>query len=229
MAGQGRSMSASSEYTVVPDIPDELLEAYLSQQVIAVDTELQGLRLGRDEVSLVQLCDRENRVCLVRPEPPKAPRKLKQLLSEPSVTKVFHFALTDVAFLRQSLGIVVEPYRCTKVMSKLVRTYTDSHSLKSLVAEFIGIELEKNSQSTNWTQRDLSPAQLQYAANDVLYLLPVYDALNEMLAERGKLPSGLTAAGLNERCQDALRTMVELVLSGYGNYDGGWEPDTFKH
>ena len=222
-------MAASSEYTVVPDIPDALLKVYLEQKEIAVDTELQGLRLGRDEVCLVQLSDRKRQVCLVRPEPPHAPPNLKKLLTHSKTTKVFHYAMTDVAFLRKSLGIAVHPYRCTKVMSKLVRTYTDQHGLKDLVREIIGMELEKYPQTSNWQSRDLSPAQLKYAANDVLHLLAIYDHLNHMLKDRGKLPSGITAVELNEHSQQALPTIIELILNGYGDKDQGWETSLFNH
>ncbi|HKI98231.1 MAG TPA: ribonuclease D [bacterium] len=222
-------MASSSEYTVVPDIPDALLKVYLAQKEIAVDTELQGLRLGRDQVCLVQLSDRKQQVCLVRPEPPHAPPNLKKLLTHPQTIKVFHYALTDVAFLKLSLGIDVYPFRCTKVMSKLVRTYTDQHSLKDLVREFVGVELEKISQTSNWQRRDLSPAQLKYAANDVLHLLAVYDHLMQMLKERGKLPTGITAQEMNEHTQQALPTVVELIMNGYGDKDQGWETSLFNH
>jgi ribonuclease D len=222
-------MAASSEYTVVPDIPDSLLKSYLDQKEIAVDTELQGLRLGRDQVCLVQLSDRKHQVCLVRPEPPKAPPNLKKLLTHPKTIKVFHYAMTDVAFLQASLGIVVHPYRCTKVMSKLVRTYTDQHGLKDLVREIIGMELEKYPQTSNWQSRDLSPAQLKYAANDVLHLLAIYEHLDRMLKDRGNLPTGITAVEMNEHSQLALPTIVELILNGYGDKDQGWQTSLFNH
>lgn len=222
-------MAPASEYTVVADIPDALLKTYQAQKEIAVDTELQGLRLGRDHVCLVQLCDRKHQVCLVRPQAPKAPPNLKKLLTDPKITKVFHYALTDVAFLQASLGIVVTPYRCTKVMSKLVRTYTDQHGLRDLVREFMGVELDKGSQSSNWQRRDLSPAQLKYAANDVLHLLAIYDHLTGMLEERGKLPTGMAIRQLNEQSQGVLPTLVELILNGYGDKDQGWETSLFNH
>ena len=222
-------MAASAETTLMPDIPDEFLQSYLSQREIAVDTELQGLRLGRDQVCLVQLCDRDKRVCLVRPSPPKAPPNLKKLLTHPKTVKVFHYALSDVAFLKMSLGIEVHPYRCTKVMSKIVRTYTELHSLKELVKESVGVDLEKSSQSSNWHKAGLSAGQLKYAANDVLYLLSVFDHLVGMIEERGRLPTGITEMELNERSQQALPTMVELILNGYGDRDQGWETSLFNH
>jgi ribonuclease D len=222
-------MGASSEYSAVSDIPDAQLKRYLAQTEIAVDTELQGLRLGRDQVCLVQLCDRAQDVCIVRIQAPTCPPNLKRLLTQQSLVKVFHFALTDVAFLQASLGVLVHPYRCTKVMSKLVRTYTDQHGLKDLAREFMGLELDKLSQSSNWQREELSAEQLQYAAFDVLHLLAIYDQLTAMLKARGELPSGITAEALNERTQQALTTLVELVLNGYGDRDHGWDTSIFAH
>lgn len=222
-------MTTSSDFKVLPDIPEKTLKSYLSQEDIAVDTELQGLQLGRDQVSLVQLCDRKQEVCLVRPNLSKPPPNLKKLLTHPKTVKVFHFALSDVAFLKSSLGVEVHPFRCTKVMSKLIRTYTDQHGLKHLVKEFIGLELDKDAQSSNWQRKDLSQAQLQYAANDVVYLLRIYDGLKLMLKDRGKLPTGIKAVDLNEHSQKMLLTMVELLLNGYGDRDQGWETSLFLH
>ena len=222
-------MQARKKYQVVNDIPDKLLAVYLAAGEIAVDSELQGLKLGRDQVCLVQLCDRAGNVCLVRPLGRKAPPNLKTLMTDRGTTKVFHYALSDVAFLREGLGIAVRPFRCTKVMSKLVRTYTDQHGLRHLVAEHLGIELDKENQTTDWFREDLSPSQLQYAANDVLHLLAVYDWLMDMIHKRGKLPSGLTATQLHERSQAVLPTLVDLLRSGYGDRDRGWDTAVFTH
>ena len=111
-------------YKVTYDIPDNLIESYLSESEIAVDTELHGLRLFRDEVCLVQLCDDKNNVSLIKPKNNNTPPNLKKLLTDPDVTKVFHFAISDVAFIKTSLNIEVGPFCCTKVMSKLIRTYS---------------------------------------------------------------------------------------------------------
>lgn len=222
-------MVAASQLKVVPDIPADLMKHYLKQSVLAVDCEMQGLRLGRDQVCLIQLCDDNGAVCLVRPDPPTAPPNLKRVLTHAGTTKIFHYALSDVTFLSKSMGIEVAPFRCTKVMSKLARTYTEQHGLKHLVAEFLGHEMEKVSQTSNWAAADLSPAQLQYAANDVLYLLKVYDSLKQMLAERGPLPTGITPEALNERSQACLPAIVELILNGYGDRDQGWETSLFSH
>ena len=222
-------MTTSSGHKVLPDIPEKTLKSYLSQKEIAVDTELEGLRLVRDQVALVQLCDRNQEVCLVRPDISNPPPNLTRFFTHPKTIKIFHYAISDVAFLKSSLGIDVHPFRCTKVMSKLIRTYTDSHGLKHLVKEFIGLEMDKNAQSSNWQRKDLTQEQLQYAANDVLYLLPVYDALKRMLKERGKLPTGISAVEINDHSQKMLITMVELVLNGYGDRNQGWETSLFSH
>lgn len=222
-------MAGSETYRAMPDIPDKLLETYLQSKELAVDTELQGLRLQRDEVCLIQLCDRNKNVCLVQPKPHQAPPNLKKLLTHPHTTKIFHFAVTDVAFLRTSLDIHVHPFRCTKVMSKLIRTYTEGHGLRSLVQELMGVELDKEQQNSNWFVKNPTQMQLRYAANDVLYLLPVYDTLMEMLENRGSLPSGTTALELNEATQACLPTIVDLLINGYGDRDNGWESSIFVH
>jgi ribonuclease D len=214
---------------VLPDIPTDVLEKYLRSDVIAVDTELHGLRLMRDQVCLIQMADRDRNVCLVRPNPPGAPENLKTLLEHPRPIKVFHYALTDVSFLRASLGVKVWPYQCTKVMSKLVRTYASGHGLKDVVAELVGVEMDKHPQQTNWSQPELTQKQLDYAANDVLHLIPAYDSLQRMLQERGKLPTGISVVEMNELCQAFLPTLVELILNGYGDRDEGWETSLFSH
>ena len=222
-------MAAAKRYQLKPDIPAALLAKYRKAGLVAVDTELQGLTLGRDNVCLTQFCDKAGNVALVPIKAPKAPPNVKALLTDARVVKIFHYAVTDVAFLRTSLDIKVTPFECTKVMSKLVRTYTGSHSLRYLVAELVGIELDKDSQMTDWSRPDLSPKQLLYAAHDVLHLIQVYEGLEKMLENRGKLPSGITAKELNKRTQAALPTLVELLINGYGDRDGGWETSIFAH
>ncbi len=222
-------MAGAETLRVVPDIPDRLLETYLQAKQIAIDTELQGLRLRRDELCLVQLCDRAKNICLLQPAPHKPPPNLTKLLTSSQLTKIFHFAITDVAFLRVSLDVQVHPYRCTKVMSKLIRTYTESHGLRELVHELMGVELDKEQQASNWSVKHPTQIQLRYAINDVLYLLPVYDTLMEMIENRGALPSGITALELNEAAQACLPALVELLINGYGDRDDGWETSLFVH
>ena len=222
-------MPDSRQFKTVTDIPADLLKKYLGEKVIAVDSELQGLQLWRDQVCLIQFCDTKGNLCMVRITPPKVPLNLKKLLAAPSTTKVFHFALTDVAFLKASLKLDVTSYHCTKVMSKLARTYSESHSLKTLVFELCGVDLDKEKQATDWSAPNLTEGQLKYAANDVLYLLDVYRKLEKMINLRGKLPSGLTAKELNQRSQACLPTIVEIILNGYGDRDRGWESSLFAH
>jgi len=216
-------------YSLVTDIPDKLLESYLKEPEIAIDTELHGLRLYRDEVCLVQICDDKNNVCLVKPKNNHAPPNLIHLLTDHEVIKVFHFALSDVAFLKTSLNVKVTPFRCTKVMSKLIRTYTGDHGLKDLSLELLGHDKNKDQQQTNWSQQKLTDMQLEYAANDVIHLIQIYRKLNDMMSARSPLSSGSTVIELNNTAQSMLPGLVELLIHGYGDKDGGWECSVFSH
>ena len=216
-------------YTLSEDISDKLLEMYLAEPEIAIDTELHGLRLYRDEVCLVQICDDKKNVCLVKPEHKQIPPNLKRLLTDQNVIKVFHFALSDIAFFKTSMNIDVTPFRCTKVMSKLIRTYTQGHGLKDLSMELLGHDLNKDQQQTNWAQNDLSFKQLEYAANDVLELIQIYRKLTEMIDNRPPLSSGRTVNELNIKAQAMLPGLIDLLVNGYGDKNGGWESSLFTH
>ena len=216
-------------YKLTSDIPDNLIESYLSESEIAVDTELHGLRLFRDEVCLVQICDDKNNVSLIRQENNQTAPNLKRLLTNPEVKKVFHFAISDVAFIKTSLNIDVKPFCCTKVMSKLIRTYTQDHGLKDLILEVHGKQINKEQQQSNWDDVKLSEKQLEYAANDVIYLIRIYRKLLEMMHERSPLKSGITISELNQKAQSILPGLVELLIHGYGDKDGGWESSLFSH
>ena len=216
-------------YSITSDIPDNLLELYLSKQEIAIDSEFHGLRLYRDEVCLIQICDDKKNVSLVKPDTNKAPPNLKQLLTDPGVTKIFHFAISDVAFIKTSLDIEVTPFCCTKVMSKLIRTYTQGHGLKDLCLELLGHELNKEQQQTNWSQNDLTQKQLEYAAKDVLDLIQIYHKLSQMMVNRPSLSTGTTIRELNNKAQSMLPGLVELLIHGYGDKDGGWGSSLFSH
>jgi len=216
-------------YKLTSDIPDNLIESYLTKSEIAVDTELHGLRLLRDEVCLVQICDDMRNVCLIKPKKNQTPTNLKRLLIDPDVTKVFHFAISDVAFIKTSLNIEVEPFCCTKVMSKLIRTYTQDHGLKDLVLEFHGKQINKDQQQSNWDNDNLTEYQLKYAANDVLYLINIYRILLDMMHKRSPLKSGVTINELNQKAQSILPGLVDLLIHGYGDKDGGWESSLFSH
>ena len=216
-------------YSITSDIPDNLLELYLSKQEIAIDSEFHGLRLYRDEVCLIQICDDKKNVCLVKPETNKVPPNLKQLLTDSGVTKIFHFAISDVSFIKTSLDIEVTPFCCTKVMSKLIRTYTQGHGLKDLSLELLGHEINKEQQQTNWSKTNLTQKQLEYAAKDVLDLIQIYKKLSQMMDNRPPLSTGTTIRELNIKAQSMLPGLVELLIHGYGDKDGGWGSSLFSH
>ena len=220
---------SKSEYKTLPDIPRDLLEHFLKQDVLAVDTELHGLTLYRDQICLVQLCDDQANVCLVKPDTSNPPPHLRQLMEAEQVLKIFHFALSDVAFFKTSLHIGVRPFCCTKVMSKIIRTYTQKHGLKDLAREFIGKKLDKEPQQSDWSRDNLTSDQLQYAVNDVLDLVRIYRGLQAMMEQRNTLLSGASLIELNAKAQGILPTLVELLIHGYGDLDGGWQTSLFAH
>ena len=202
------------------DLTEDQLQYYLKQKEIAVDTETMGLNPLRDRLCVVQLCDRSRKAVLVQipavpgrtaPLPPAvgAPR-LKRLLEDPGIVKILHFARFDVAAIRHHLGIVMSPIFCTRTASKLVRTYTDRHGLKDVALELADVEMDKTSQSTDWSRSDLSPAQLKYATADVTLLHVLMDKLAAMLAREGR-------AELAAECFKTIPLMSQLDLMGYEN------------
>ncbi|MEB3308328.1 MAG: ribonuclease D [Cyanobacteriota bacterium] len=187
------------------DLDAEWTALYGAARALAVDTEAMGLIHGRDRLCLVQICDDHDNVCCIRLArgQRQAPR-LKALLENTAIEKVFHFARFDVAALAENLDIDVQPIFCTKVASRLGRTYSPRHGLKEVVQELVGIELDKQAQSSDWGRvDDLSDAQLAYAAGDVRYLLPARDQLEGMLRREGRWD-------LAERCFACLPVMAEL-------------------
>ena len=184
---------------------------------VAIDTEAMGLNNHRDRLCLIQLSAGDGTVHVVQiiKDQYDAPN-LVALLKDPDVIKIFHFARFDVAILKKYLGADVAPVYCTKIASKLVRTYTDRHGLKSVVRELVGVELDKEQQSSDWGADDLTPEQMKYCANDVLYLHPVMDRLNMMLEREGRV-------ALAQACFDFLPTRAQLDLDGWP------ENDIFSH
>ena len=180
---------------------------------VAVDTETMGLNPLRDRLCLVQLSAGDGSCHLVRfaRGDYHAPR-LKQLLADPAVLKLFHFARFDLAALRQHLGVVAAPVYCTKIASRLTRTFTDRHGLKDLCKELLGIELSKEQQTSDWGADGLSPAQLRYAAADVLHLHALKRRLDVLLAREGR-------TGLAEACFQFLPARAELDLAGWPDVD----------
>jgi ribonuclease D len=165
------------------DLDEAALSEYLQAEAIAVDTETMGLLPQRDRLCLVQLCNPEGKVTAIRIArgQTEAPN-LKKLMEAANIVKIFHFARFDIATLRYNIGIQVQPIFCTKIASKLARTYTNRHGLKEVVQELEQVELDKSAQSSDWgNAANLSEAQLSYAANDVRYLIGVRQKLIEML------------------------------------------------
>ncbi len=180
---------------------------------VAIDTETLGLNPHRDRLCLVQLSAGDGVCHLVRFQKGiyDAPN-LKKLLADPGVTKLFHFARFDVAVLRHYLGVDTAPIYCTKIASKLVRTFTDRHGLKDLCRELIGVEISKQEQSSDWGAAQLSDAQLKYAASDVLHLHKLAAQLDQMLAREGR-------TDIAAQCFSFLPMRARLDLEGWPEID----------
>jgi ribonuclease D len=192
------------------DLDAEWEALYAGARALAVDTEAMGLIHGRDRLCLVQICDDDDNVCCIRLArgQREAPR-LQALMQSQSIEKVFHFARFDLAALAENLGIAVQPIFCTKVASRLARTYSPRHGLKEVVQELVGVELDKQAQSSDWGRvEDLTDAQLAYAAGDVRYLLPARDRLEAMLKREERW-------SLAERCFACLPVLADLDRQRY--------------
>ncbi len=185
--------------------------------VVAVDTETMGLNPHRDRLCVVQLSAGDGVCHLVHfPTASYDAPRLKALMADPAVTKMFHFARFDLAVMRRYLGVVCRPVYCTKIAAKLTRTFTDRHGLKDLCKDLLGIELSKEQQSSDWGAETLTAEQVKYAARDVLYLHELRARLDAVLAREGR-------AELAQACFEFLPYRAELDL-------GGWdEPDIFRH
>lgn len=185
---------------------------------VAVDTETMGLSLIRDRLCVVQLSSGDGAAHVVQVGGAlgyDCPN-LKALLADPGVTKIFHYARFDVAQIKRHFGINATPVYCTKIASRLTRTNTDRHSLKSLCLDLLGLDLSKDQQSSDWGAESLDEAQLRYAASDVLYLHRLKDLLDGLLAREGR-------ADIAQACFDFLPTRAALDLADWG------EVDIFSH
>ena len=191
------------------DLPD--LSRYTDS--VAIDTETMGLHPHRDRLCVVQLSSGDGSADVVQIPPghTDAPH-LKALLADPKITKIFHFARFDIAVLYHAFGVMPQPLYCTKIASRLCRTYTDRHGLKDLVREVLNIDLSKQQQSSDWGAQTLNEAQLAYAASDVLHLHALRERLDAMLVREGR--TELAAA-----CFRFLPDRVRLDLAGFANED----------
>jgi ribonuclease D len=195
------------------DLPDDLDLG----PVVAVDSETMGLRFRRDPLCVVQLSAGDGDAHVVRLNRPAYDcPNLKRVLADPNVLKLFHFGRFDIGMFQLHLGVDTAPVYCTKIASKLARTYTDRHGLKDVVRECAGVELSKAQQSSDWGAPVLTQAQLDYAASDVLYLHAVRNRLDEMLEREGRTE-------LARKCFDFLPTRAALDLAGWD------EQDIFAH
>lgn len=197
------------------DLPDTL--SFEGVEAVAVDSETMGLLPIRDRLCLVQLSAGDGVCHLVQIAPGQmdAPN-LRRLMEDPEIVKIFHYARFDIAVLRHALGIETGPLYCTKIVSKLVRTYTDRHGLKDLCRELLGVDLSKQQQSSDWGAETLSEAQLAYAASDVLHLHELRARLDQMLDRAGR-------RHLAEAAFAFLPTRAALDVMGWG------EEDIFAH
>ncbi|MEW5423387.1 ribonuclease D [Amorphus sp. 3PC139-8] len=184
---------------------------------VAIDTETMGLNPFRDRLCLVQLSVGDGNAELVQiAKGQQTADNLVALLGDPSVVKIFHYARFDMGILYKTFGVMPEPVFCTKIASRLVRTYTDRHGLKDLVRELVEVDISKQQQSSDWGSSKLSDAQLAYAASDVLYLHTLKDRLSTLLEREERM-------ALARSCFDFLPTRVKLDLAGFA------EDDIFAH
>ncbi len=195
------------------DLPD--LSRYTG--AVAIDTETMGLNPHRDRLCVVQLSPGDGSADVVQiPKGHTDAPNLKALLANPAITKIFHFARFDVAVLYQTFGVMTGPIYCTKIASRLIRTYTDRHGLKDLVREVLNVDLSKQQQSSDWGSDSLTEPQLAYAASDVLHLHALRERLDAMLVREGR-------TALANACFDFLPTRALLDLQGWE------EEDIFAH
>lgn len=191
------------------DLPDDLDLG----PVVAIDCETMGLNPNRDRLCVIQMSSGDGHAHLVQVAQgqTEAPN-LCRMLEDPNVLKLFHFGRFDIAAMYNAFGALTAPVYCTKIASKLIRTYTDRHGLKNLLQELLGIDISKHQQSSDWGAAELSQAQLDYAASDVLYLHQLRDVLNARLEREGRME-------LAQSCYDFLPTRAKLDLAGWPEID----------
>ena len=198
-----------ANYLYKGDLPDDLDMG----PVVAIDCETMGLNPHRDRLCLIQMSGGDGNVHLVQVEKgqTEAPN-LCRMLTDPEVLKLFHFGRFDIAAMYHAFGALAAPIYCTKIASKMTRTFTDRHGLKYLLQDLVGVDISKQQQQSDWGAENLSDAQLDYAASDVLYLHRLKEALDEMLAREGRTE-------LAQSCFDFLPARARLDLEGWPEID----------
>lgn len=191
------------------DLPDGLNLG----PIVAIDCETMGLNPHRDRLCVIQMSGGDGNAHIIQVERGQttAPN-LARMLTDPDVLKLFHFGRFDIAAMHHAFGALAAPVYCTKIASRLVRTFTDRHGLKNLTQELLGLDISKQQQQSDWGAETLTPAQLDYAASDVLHLHRLRDALNELLAREGRTE-------LAQACFDFLPTRALLDLEGWPEID----------
>lgn len=195
------------------DLPADVTDAIIATGSVAIDTETMGLSLMRDRLCLVQMATADGAVTFVKfaPGPISAPN-LGRLLADPSVIKLFHFGRFDIAQLQAHTGVMAKNVYCTKIASKLVRTFTERHGLKDLVRDYLGTEISKQQQTSDWGAPELTGEQLAYAANDVLFLHGLKTKFDALLEREGR-------TALAQACFDFLPTRAALDVAGWPEID----------
>ena len=198
-----------ANYLYQGDLPDDLVLG----PVVAIDCETMGLRPYRDRLCVVQLSDGDGNAHIVQiAQGQTSAPNLCKMLENPDMLKLFHFGRFDIAAMYHTFGALAAPVYCTKIASKLVRTYTDRHGLKNLLQELLSQDISKQQQSSDWGADTLTPAQLDYAASDVLYLHKLRDVLNERLTRENRMD-------LAQSCFDFLPVRAKLDLAGWPDED----------
>ncbi|MEO5346403.1 MAG: ribonuclease D [Magnetococcus sp. YQC-9] len=200
---------------LLDDLDPDRQRRYLESRYLALDTETMGLKTRRDRLCLVQMCNEAGEITLVQTRGFQAPR-LKEVLESDKVLKIAHFARFDTAAIKHWLGIDLQPVFCTKIASRLTRTFTDRHGLKDVVAELLGIELDKEQQSSDWAAETLTDKQIAYASADVIHLVAIKERLEMLLQREGRLELALA-------CMRFLPQRAALDLAGWE------EEDIFAH
>lgn len=197
------------------DIPKVFLDQISLENQIGIDCEMTGLIPRRDKLCLIQIATPNNDVYIIKSTNWHAATNLCSLFSNSKITKIFHFAIIDCSFIVENFGIYITNAYCTKIASKLARTYSSDHSLYANVKELLQIELDKSNQSTFWCRENLTEEQITYAAHDVIHLISIKNKLEEILLRKGALKTGDTFMDINFKVQAMIPVLVGLWVNGW--------------